>query len=95
MIAGFIGLTYRTNKVREDVQMSRKIAYIDREKIRLYLVNQRVHHGACGFLMAAAALKSSRIARMIGVVGVALAVEDAHDWKIWFKREALPGQSAA
>lgn len=70
--------------------MARKIAYLDRNKLRLYLANQRVHHGACGILLAAAVLKSSRATRAIGLVGVALAVEDAHDWKIWFKREASP-----
>lgn len=70
--------------------MARKIAYLDRSQVRLYLANQRVHHGACGLLMAAAALRTGPVGRSIGMLGLALALDDAHDWRRWFRRESLP-----
>lgn len=70
--------------------MARKIAYLDRRKARLYLANQRVHHGAFGMVIAAAALRHSSAGRTIGMFGLALALDDAHDWRRWFRRESLP-----
>lgn len=70
--------------------MARKIAYLDRRQVRLYLATQRIHHGAFGVLVAAAALRRSPVVRAVGLAGIALALDDAHDWRRWFRRESLP-----
>ncbi len=56
---------------------------------RLWVLEQRVHHGATGLALMAAALSRPRL-RMAAVLGAMLALHDRRDWKVWFVRELLP-----
>jgi len=55
---------------------------------RVWVLNQRVHHGASGILTAAAcvALRKNKLA----AVALLAVAHDAHDWREWFIREAIP-----
>lgn len=55
---------------------------------RLYIVGQRVHHGASCSLLAAASLAVHK--PIAAAVFICLAVHDYHDIKVWFTRESLP-----
>jgi hypothetical protein len=56
---------------------------------RLWVAGQRVHHGATGCALVAAAC-ARRHAVVCIVVGGLLALHDRHDWRVWFRREAMP-----
>lgn len=55
---------------------------------RLWLLGQRVHHGATGVALAAVAISRRRRARW-ALLGALLALHDRHDWRVWFVREIL------
>lgn len=55
---------------------------------RVWVVGQRVHHGATGAL-AAVALLSKRKHRL-ALAALLLVLHDRHDWRVWFVREGLP-----
>lgn len=52
---------------------------------RLYVIHQRVHHGAVGCLLAAA-LRRKRGALLCAAL---LCAHDRHDWRAWFAKETL------
>jgi hypothetical protein len=56
---------------------------------RVWVLDQRVHHGATGLLLAAACLRGKR--RPLALLGLALAAHDRRDWRIWFRREKCDG----
>ena len=57
---------------------------------RVWLLGQRVHHGAAG----CALLALSRRWPALAIVAAVLLVDDRHDWRAWFAREGIPaGQS--
>ena len=58
---------------------------------RVWVVDQRVHHGATGCLMLLGLCR--RRTRMAAVVGAALVLHDWHDRRRWFVRESLPAIS--
>lgn len=54
---------------------------------RLYVARQRVHHGATGCaLLAAAAIRRKRAALLCAAL---LCAHDRHDWRVWFAKETL------
>lgn len=53
---------------------------------RVWIVGQRVHHGATGAVLLAAARRRPWLA----FAGLALCAHDRRDWRAWFAREALP-----
>ncbi len=55
---------------------------------RVWVANQRAHHGATGCALLPLLLRKRT--RVLGVVGVALVLHDRHDWRVWFVREKLP-----
>jgi hypothetical protein len=55
---------------------------------RLYVGGLRVHHGASGSLLAAAALLGKR--KRTALLGLALCIHDLHDLGVWFRVERLP-----
>lgn len=58
---------------------------------RCWIAGQRVHHGATGAVLAAAALATGRRARLAMLTaGLALCLHDRHDARVWFKRESVP-----
>lgn len=57
---------------------------------RVWFVNQRVHHGAAGVALLAAALPVRRQRAALALLGVALVTHDRADWRVWFSREKLP-----
>jgi hypothetical protein len=54
---------------------------------RLYVADHRVHHGTSGLVLCAACLLTRRPRTALAML--ALALHDAHDWRVWFKRELL------
>jgi len=58
---------------------------------RVWFLGQRVHHGAVGVLLAIACTAANLHHGL--VVAVLLAAHDAHDWRIWFRRERLPAEA--
>jgi hypothetical protein len=59
---------------------------------RVWLLGQRIHHGAVGVLLALACVV---LGAYLGVLlAVALVAHDAHDWRIWFTREGLPASAS-
>lgn len=63
--------------------ISMKIVTYDRNAQRVWICNQRIHHGACGCALIALAIRW----RACLPIGLLLALHDWHDWKVWFKRE--------
>lgn len=55
---------------------------------RVWVAGQRVHHGASGLGLAAAALAFRR--HRLCLAALAVVVHDLHDWRVWFSREKLP-----
>lgn len=55
---------------------------------RVWILGQRVHHGAVGVLVALACLVAQVHLGLL--VAVPLVAHDAHDWRVWFIREGLP-----
>jgi hypothetical protein len=55
---------------------------------RVWIAGQRIHHGASGTILGAAALLARR--RRLGAVLLAWALTDWHDVRVWFKREGIP-----
>lgn len=56
---------------------------------RLWVLGQRIHHGAVGSVLLAAALTRPKL-RRLALAGAALALHDRADWRVWFARELLP-----
>jgi hypothetical protein len=55
--------------------------------VRLYVAHQRIHHGATGcVLLAAATLRRKRAALLCAALLVA---HDRRDWRVWFAKETL------
>ncbi len=50
---------------------------------RVRVIGQRVHHGACGLGLVLDGLRRRQWLE-VGA-GVALAADDVHDWRAWFK----------
>lgn len=58
---------------------------------RVWIVNQRCHHGATGVALIVAALGQRGRARIAGILaGAVLCAHDRHDWRVWFVRECCP-----
>lgn len=55
---------------------------------RVWVCGQRLHHGATGCALVAAAL-GRRKPRTLALIGCLLALHDRHDWRVWFTRESL------
>jgi hypothetical protein len=55
---------------------------------RVWVVGQRVHHGATGALALAALLAARK--RRMALAALLLMLHDLHDWRVWFAREGLP-----
>ncbi len=55
---------------------------------RMWVVGQRLHHGATGCAMLSLVL--TRRTRPLALIGAALIAHDRADWRIWFSREGLP-----
>jgi hypothetical protein len=55
---------------------------------RVWLLGQRVHHGATACVVAAVALAAKR--PRIALAVLVAAAHDRHDVRIWFAREGLP-----
>jgi hypothetical protein len=56
---------------------------------RLWVCGQRIHHGATGLALAAAAIARPKRAKW-ALLGALLALHDRRDWRVWFTRELLP-----
>lgn len=56
---------------------------------RVWVLNQRIHHGATGCVILAAAAIARKRARPLIAAGIALALHDRHDWRVWFARESI------
>lgn len=79
----------------------RRILHYDRGRRRVWLADQRVHHGLTGALIATTGLfgLASRRLSMIGTLeitalGAALMADDWHDRAVWFTRERAPAEQA-
>lgn len=57
---------------------------------RVWIAGQRVHHGATGVALLAAAALTRRQRAFAATLGLVLAAHDRHDWKVWFIRECVP-----
>lgn len=56
---------------------------------RVFVLGQRVHHGATGCALALAAIRAHRLRRLALLAAAAsLTAHDRRDWKIWFARES-------
>lgn len=54
---------------------------------RVFLAGYRLHHGVTGLAICGLCLAARR--RRAALAALALVLHDAHDWKLWFRREAL------
>jgi hypothetical protein len=54
---------------------------------RVWILGQRVHHGATGCVLAAVLARRHRRLALLAAVAV---MHDRHDWRVWFAREGLP-----
>lgn len=54
---------------------------------RVWVLGQRVHHGAVGCVFALAAATNRRHRLALSACGALLAAHDRHDWRVWFRRE--------
>ena len=54
---------------------------------RVWILGQRVHHGAWACLLAAG---TARRHRRLALAAAAVALHDARDWRVWFRRERVP-----
>jgi len=54
---------------------------------RVWIANQRVHHGATGAVLVGLAFLIRR--RKLAALGITLMVHDGHDWKVWFSRDSF------
>lgn len=52
---------------------------------RVYVLGQRVHHGATGCVVVAAGVLARK--RAILAAGILLTAHDRHDWRAWWARE--------
>ena len=57
---------------------------------RVFVVGQRLHHGASGLLAAALLLLRRR--HRLALLALLAVLHDRHDWRIWFVRE-MPAMS--
>lgn len=55
---------------------------------RVWIVGQRVHHGATGSVLVLAAVVTRRW--RAALVGALLCAHDYHDARVWFRREIPP-----
>lgn len=76
---------------------ARGIVRYDCHRRRLWLADQRVHHGLTGALLAAAGVAGLASRRMAGLatlelalLGTALMADDWHDRSVWLAREHAP-----
>jgi hypothetical protein len=53
----------------------------------VWVLGQRVHHGATG---CALAVLCARRHRRLAVAALALVLHDRADWRAWFRRERVP-----
>jgi hypothetical protein len=53
--------------------------------LRVWIGEQRVHHGATGCVLAAFAVKRP----LLGLVAAALILHDRADWRVWFSLDRL------
>lgn len=57
---------------------------------RVWVIGQRVHHGATGCALVGLAAVTHRHRAIIAACGVLLAAHDRRDWSVWFAREGVP-----
>ena len=76
---------------------ARGLVRYDAERRRLWLADQRVHHGLTGALIAAAGIAGLASRRMTAIatlefalLGTALMADDWHDRSVWLTREPAP-----
>lgn len=75
----------------------RGLVRYDAEQRKVWLADQRVHHGLTGALIAAAGIAglASRRMTLIGTLefaalGTVLMADDWHDRSVWLARESAP-----
>ena len=56
--------------------------------LRVWVFGQRIHHGATGVTLCAAAIRTRSL--RLAALGALLALHDRADWRVWFARELLP-----
>ncbi len=76
---------------------ARGLVRYDARQRRLWLADQRVHHGLTGALIAGAGVAGLASRRMttiatleIALLGTALMADDWHDRSLWLARESAP-----
>jgi hypothetical protein len=76
---------------------ARGLVRYDSERRRVWLADQRVHHGLTGALIAAAGIAGLASRRMtaagtlqFALLGTALMADDWHDRSVWLAREQAP-----
>jgi hypothetical protein len=55
---------------------------------RVWVVGQRVHHGATASLAAVALLAKRK--HRLALAAALVVLHDRRDWRVWFAREGLP-----
>lgn len=55
---------------------------------RVWVLNQRAHHGATGALLATGLVLARH--RRMALLGLLMCAHDRRDWRVWFARERCP-----